>query len=194
LTRAGARLLDLRQGARVGTTSLRRQAQLRALRPDLDLVDLRGNVDTRIRRLRAGDFDAILLAMAGLVRLERAHEVSEALDPAVMLPAPGQGVIAIECRERDARVADCARQLNHPVTERTVAAERAFLRELGGGCNIPVGAHAVSVSDGVHLRALVARSDGSQILRFEGRGSAAEDLGRQAARDLIQRGARELLV
>ena len=127
LLSSGPRLLDLPAGATVGTTSLRRQAQLRALRPDLILADLRGNVDTRIRRLREGAFDAILLAMAGLTRLGRTGEVTEALDPRQFVPAPGQGAIALECREGDAAVRGAVAPLDHAPTARAIGAERSFL-------------------------------------------------------------------
>jgi hydroxymethylbilane synthase len=194
ISASGHSLAELPKGARVGTTSLRRQAQLRALRPDLSIADLRGNVDTRLRRLREGRFDAILLAMAGLTRLGRAAEVTEALDPGILLPAPGQGAIGLECRASDADVAAAVAPLHHEVTAASVAAERAFLAALGGGCNVPLGAFAeTDAAAGLRLRGLVARSDGSALLRGELRGGNAERLGRALADDLLARGARELL-
>jgi hydroxymethylbilane synthase len=193
LTADGRTLAALPHGSRVGTTSLRRQAQLRAARPDLAVADLRGNVDTRIRRLREGRFDAIVLALAGLARLGRAGEASEVLDTEVMLPAPGQGAIAIETRAEDPEVAQAVAPLDHPATARAVAAERAFLERLGGGCNVPLGAHAVADGDGLHLRALVARVDGTRVVRGESRGAEAESIGRGLAEDLLGRGAGELI-
>lgn len=188
-----ATLQELPAGKRVGTTSLRRRAQLAALRSDLALVDLRGNVDTRIRKLREGQCDAIVLAMAGLERLGRTDEVSQVLDPADMLPAPGQGVIAVECRTGDEAAAQALAPLNHSPTARTAAAERSFLAALGGGCNVPLGAYAEAVGSELRLTAVVARPDGSSLVRGERRGSEPEDLGRALAEELLSRGARELL-
>jgi hydroxymethylbilane synthase len=183
----------LPRGSRVGTSSLRRQAQLRAARPDLLVADLRGNVDTRLRRLHEGQFDAILLAVAGLARLGRADEATEVLDPEVMLPAPGQGAIGLECRVADQGVAEAVAPLHHPGTAHAVAAERALLARLGGGCNVPLGAYACPESEGLWLRALVARPDGSTVIRAEGRGREADALGRRVADDLFERGAQGLL-
>jgi hydroxymethylbilane synthase len=193
LLSAGPGLDGLPRGARVGTTSLRRRAQVRARRPDLDVQDLRGNVDTRIRRLREGAFDAILLARAGLVRLGRADEATEVLEPEVLLPAPGQGAIAIECRDGDARTAEAVAALDHPATARAVTAERAFLAALQGGCNVPLGAYAEPDARGLRLRGLVAREDGTRVLRGEVRGSDPAALGRALADELLAQGAEELL-
>ena len=193
ISRGGRPLSELPAGARLGTTSLRRQAQLRAARPDLVLADLRGNVDTRLQRLREGAYDAILLAMAGVTRLGRAGEVTEALPPEVMLPAPGQGAIALECREADRDLREVAAALNHAVTERCVTAERVFLAGLGGGCNVPLGAYAQADGDSLRLRGLVAREDGSVVLTGERRGAEPEALGRDLAGDLLEKGAGELL-
>jgi hydroxymethylbilane synthase len=188
-----AGLDELPHGATVGTTSLRRQAQLRAVRPDLEITDLRGNVDTRIRRLREGRFDAILLAMAGLLRLGRADEVTEPLDPRRIVPAPGQGTIALECRTGDVAVREAVAPLDHPSTARRVGAERAFLSALGGGCNVPLGAHAFEDEEGLELIGLVARVDGAELLRGERRGDDAHDIGVALAEDLLGRGAGSLL-
>jgi len=193
LVSQGPGLDELPRGARVGTTSLRRQAQLGAARPDLEVADLRGNVDTRLRRLREGKFDAILLAMAGLVRLGRADEVTEALDPGAFVPAPGQGTIALECRGDDQAVREAVAPLHHEPTARAVAAERAFLATLGGGCNVPLGAHATAREEGLDLVGFVARVDGSTLLRGERSGDAPVELGRALARDLLDRGAGDLL-
>ena len=190
---SGPRLADLPSGATVGTTSLRRQALVRAHRADLVLADLRGNVDTRIKRLREGRFDAILLAMAGLTRLGRAGEAQEALDPRDFVPAPGQGAIALECRDGDTAVREAVAPLDHAPTARAVAAERSFLEALGGGCNVPLGAHAFAMDGGLELVAFVAAVAGDGLLRGERRGSDARDLGRCLAEDLRSRGADALL-
>lgn len=193
LVSRGERLAALPRGAVVGTTSLRRRALVGALRPDLRLLDLRGNVDTRLLRLREGRFDAVLLAMAGLTRLGRAAEATEALDAHSFVPAPGQGAIALECRDADTAVRDAVRPLHHEPTARAVAAERAFLAALGGGCNVPLGAHATHAGAELELVAFVASEDGRQILRGERRGSDPEGLGRALADDLAARGARALI-
>jgi len=193
LLSSGPRLAELPAGATVGTTSLRRRALVRAQRADVVLADLRGNVDTRIKRLREGRFDAILLAMAGLTRLGRAGEATEVLDPRQFVPAPGQGAIALECRDGDRAVRDAVAPLDHAPTARAIAAERAFLEALGGGCNVPLGAHAFAVDGGLELVAFVAAVDGEGLLRGERRGSDPRDLGRALAEDLRSRGADALL-
>ncbi|HET7291959.1 MAG TPA: hydroxymethylbilane synthase [Vicinamibacteria bacterium] len=190
---SGARLDGLPPGARLGTTSLRRQSQLRARRPDLVVADLRGNVDTRLRRLREGAFEAILLAVAGMRRLERASEITEVLEPEVLLPAPGQGAIALECRAGDERAAAAVLPLGHEPTARVVTAERAFLAALGGGCNVPLGALAEEADGQLRLRAFVGREDGSAWLRSESRGAEPGALGRAVAEDLLARGAASFL-
>jgi hydroxymethylbilane synthase len=189
----GQGLRDLSAGARVGTTSLRRQAVLREVRPDLTVGDLRGNVDTRLTRLREGRFDAILLAMAGLVRLGRAAEVTEALDPALFVPAPGQGAIALECREGDGPIAEAVAPLHHAPTASAVGAERAFLSRLGGGCNMPLGAYAQADGSSLRLVAFLARPDGSRMMRGEQTGPAAAALGEVLAEEFLRRGAAALL-
>jgi hydroxymethylbilane synthase len=193
LVSSGPRLEELRAGASVGTTSLRRRALVGSLRPDLALQDLRGNVDTRLRRLREGRFDAILLAMAGLTRLGRASEVTEALDPRSFVPAPGQGAIALECREDDPAVRDAIAPLHHAPSARAVAAERAFLAAFGGGCNVPLGAHAFASGTGLELVAFVAAPDGRAMLRGERRGDDPAALGRTLADELLAQGARALI-
>ena len=186
---SGAGLDALPKGARLGTTSLRRQSQLRARRPDLVVAELRGNVDTRLRRLHEGAFDAILLAVAGVTRLGRAAEITEVLDPDVLLPAPGQGAIALECRADDERVRAAIAPLHHEPTARAVSTERAFLAALGGGCNVPLGALAEGAGGGLRLRAFVGREDGTAWLRSESQGPDPEGLGRVVAEDLLSRGA-----
>jgi hydroxymethylbilane synthase len=192
ISRSGAVLRDLPPRARVGTSSLRRQAQLRALRPDLELVAMRGNVDTRIAKLRAARYDAIVLAMAGLTRLGRGSEASEVLDASAMLPAPGQGVIALECRAGDADVRAGAALLHDLPTARAATAERTLLSVLGGDCNLPLGAYAEAVSGGLRLRGFVARPDGSGVLRSEASGADPDALGRRVGEDLLARGAQAL--
>jgi hydroxymethylbilane synthase len=188
----GPRLQDLPLGSRVGTTSLRRQAVLRDLRPDLVMTALRGNVDTRLSRLREGRFDAILLAMAGLTRLGRAPEATEALDPLRFVPAPGQGAIALECREGEPSLVEAVAPLDHALTAAAVAAERAFLSGLGGGCNVPLGAYAQADESGLKLVAFVARPDGSGMMRGERTGPGAQ-LGQALAEEFLSRGAASLL-
>jgi hydroxymethylbilane synthase len=193
LSASGLRLKQLPAGARVGTTSLRRRAQVAALRPDLVLQDLRGNVDTRIRKLREGTCEAILLAVAGLERLGRRAEADEVFAPDVLVPAPGQGAIALESREDDGAVAAAVAPLDHPSTSRAVSAERALLAGLHGGCNVPLGAHAV-VEDGVvHLTAFVARADGTGLLRGQARDADPLRAGAALADQLLARGAEELI-
>jgi hydroxymethylbilane synthase len=193
LSAGGAGLAGLPDGSRIGTSSLRRQCQLRALRPELEVVDLRGNVDTRIARMRDGRCDAIVLAMAGLDRLGRGDEVTEILDPGTFIPAPGQGAIALECRVADTAVAEAVAPLDHAATAREVAAERALLQALGGGCNVPLGAHATTQGAELRLVAFVGRSDGSSLVRGERRGADPGALGRGLAEDLQARGAAALL-
>ncbi len=190
---SGASLAGLPPGARVGTTSLRRRAQLLAARPDLAIADLRGNVDTRLRRLQEGAFDAIVIATAGITRLGRAAEITERLEPSVVLPAPGQGAIALECRDGDAAIAEAVAPLADGPTTAAVTAERALLAGLGGGCNVPLGAFAEAEGGALWLRALVARVDGRVVVRAEGRGGPPEALGRNVADELLRRGAGALL-
>ncbi len=187
---SGLPLAGLPAGSRIGTTSLRRAALVHDLRPDLVVEDLRGNVETRLRRLREGRFDAVVLAMAGLGRLGRAAEVTEALDPAVFVPAPGQGAIAVECRSGDDAVAEAVAPLHHELTGRAVAAERAYLAALGGGCNVPLGAHVVLARAELRLVGFVAEVGGARRLwRGEAWGRDPEALGRALADQVRARGA-----
>jgi hydroxymethylbilane synthase len=186
---------ELPQGARVGTSSLRRQCQLRAWRPDLQLLDLRGNVNTRLGRLDLGDYDAIVLACAGLKRLGMASRITRALTPEELLPAIGQGVIGIECRLEDQPVSQLIESLEHGPTRIRVQAERAFNATLAGGCQAPVAGFSL-LNDGLlELRGLVGRPDGSEIVRGQISGPAqdAETLGRELAEELLARGARPIL-
>lgn len=182
-------------GARIGTSSLRRQCQLLAARPDLDIATVRGGVHTRLAKLDGGEFDALILAVAGLQRLDMGERVREALAPEVMLPAVGQGVLAIECRARDTRTRKLIGVLNDSSAAERVTAERAMNRQLGGGCQAPIAGFAEHDGDELKLRALVASVDGRRVLRAEGRArrDAAESLGRSVAADLLSQGARGLL-
>src|SRR5204862_1117599 len=149
----------LPSGAVVATSSLRRRAQLLHRRPDLKLIDIRGNVETRLRKLEEQGLDATILAEAGLVRLGLAHRITEVLDPSWMLPAVGQGALGLECRADDAVTRAALEPLNDPATRAAVLAERAFLREMGGGCQVPMGAHAVVDEGGLRLRVAVLSAD-----------------------------------
>jgi hydroxymethylbilane synthase len=190
-----ARLEDLPRGAIVGTSSLRRQAQLYALRPDLSIQSLRGNVDTRIRKLDAGGMDAIVLACAGLVRLGLESRITARLDPKVCLPAVTQGVIGIECRSNDVRTAGLLQALEDTATRKVMDAERAFAARLGGSCQSPIAAYAELDADRITLRGLVAEPDGSRLLRDTESGSAGNPaaLGRQLAERMLAAGAGPLL-
>jgi hydroxymethylbilane synthase len=190
-----ARLEDLPRGAIVGTSSLRRQAQLYALRPDLKIESLRGNVDTRIRKLDAGGMDAIVLACAGLVRLGLESRITARLDPKVCLPAVSQGVIGIECRRSDARTVQLLQALEDAATRVGLDAERAFAARLGGSCQSPIAAYAELDADRITLRGLVAEPDGSRLLRDSSSGDLKNPaaLGRQLAERMLAAGAGPLL-
>jgi len=195
LTAKAARLDDLPRGARVGTSSLRRQAQLLAARPDLRIEALRGNVDTRLRRLDAGEMDAIVLACAGLIRLGLESRITARLDPTISLPAVAQGVIGIECRGADSRTLELVTVLNHPATRIAMDAERAFAHRLGGSCQSPIAAHAEIEGRSLILDGLVAEPDGSRLLRDRQSGSIEDPtaLGRLLAERILAAGAGPLL-
>ncbi len=186
VSRLGIGLEKLPRGARIGTSSLRRAAQLRAHRPDLNIVNIRGNVDTRLRKSLTDEYDAIVLAVAGLVRLGFADRITEYLSLDVMLPAPGQGALAIETRADDAHTHALVAQLDHVPTRAATNAERAFLRALGGGCQMPVAAYGKVDADTLHLRGLIASEDGTRISRGEliGNVTDAESLGEKLVRKL----------
>ncbi len=188
-------LAALPDGARVGTSSLRRACQLRARRPRLRILDLRGNVQTRLAKLDRGEYEAIVLAAAGLRRLGLGERIRAPLDPDQSLPAVGQGVIGIECRADDVRVLERILPLNDAPTAACVAAERAFGARLGGGCQVPIAGHATLAGPTLHLRGLVGRTDGSELVEGEVRGPAAEGaaLGRRLAEELLARGAARIL-
>jgi hydroxymethylbilane synthase len=195
LARSAVRVTDLPRGARLGTSSLRRQAQLLAARPDLLIVPLRGNVDTRVRRLDEGELDAIVLACAGLIRLGWESRITARLEPNECLPAVGQGIIGIECRESDTRTCSVLHALNHPPTRVVMDAERAFAGRLGGSCQSPIAAYATLEGDRLNLAGLVAEPDGSCLLRDSIVGSAAqaEMLGEQLADRVMAAGGGALL-
>ena len=195
ISRKYAKFTDLPQGARVGTSSPRRQAQLRQARPDLRLELLRGNVDTRLRRLDEGELDAILLACAGLERLGIAHHVTEQLPLALSLPAVGQGVIGIECRSDDARSRGVLAALHHEESFTRLIAERSFAATLGGSCHSPIAAHASLAGGTLTVHGFIGAPDGSETYRDELSGPAtqAETLGRELARRMQAAGAEPLL-
>jgi hydroxymethylbilane synthase len=190
----GRRLADLPTGARVGTSSLRRSAQLKKLRPDLVIESVRGNVDTRLRKLDQGQYDAILLAAAGLRRLGWENRISELLPDSIMCSAVGQGALAIETRPEGPGF-DACRPLDHAPTRAAVTAERGVLASLGGGCQVPIGAHATVEGNRLRLLGVVAAPDGSGLVsaHSEGPVADAETLGRKLGAQLLEQGAREIL-
>lgn len=189
------RLSELPDGARIGTSSLRRQCQLRARYPKCSVVDLRGNVNTRLAKLDAGEFDALILAVAGLERLGFADRIGAAIDPADSLPAVAQGAICIESRRDDAETNGYLAALDHAPTRRCVSAERALNARLDGGCQVPIAAYAEPRADSLHLRGLVGDPDGSRILQSEASGPADQPqaLGERVAEMLLARGAKSIL-
>jgi hydroxymethylbilane synthase len=201
VSQTGVALAALPEGAAVGTSSLRREAQLRTLRPDLEVRSIRGNVDTRVGKVRAGEYDAAVLAAAGIRRLGLESEVAEWLEPEVMLPAPGQGALGVQCRADDERVVELLAAIDDAVSRATTSAERAFLRALGGGCAAPVAALSTiarAPSDNVSRRmlvqmvALVASVDGSEVVRVSGEGEP-DELGERLAGEALTAGADRIL-
>lgn len=183
----------LPQGAKVGTSSLRRQAQLKAMRPDLAVHPLRGNVDTRIRKLEQGEYDAIILAAAGLNRLRKTELVREVIAADVMCPAAGQGALGIEIREGDTRMRELLAFLDDKNARTTTICERALLNQLGGGCQVPIGAHAVVVDGRIELRGIVAKPDGTLVLREDMTGTDPVALGEDVGRKLLVSGGQQIL-
>ncbi|GAA4620845.1 hydroxymethylbilane synthase [Actinoallomurus vinaceus] len=190
-----AKLADLRRGARIGTGSPRRVAQLRALRPDLDVVPIRGNADTRLRKVTDGEVDAVVLAFAGLTRIDRLEAVSEIFEPDQMLPAPGQGALAVECRSDRADLIELLATLDHAPTRAAVTAERMLLATLEAGCSAPVGAYAAWYDEIVHLTGVVVGYDGERQIRLSESGSPddSERLGRDLALRMLAEGADQLM-
>ncbi|HOP17834.1 MAG: hydroxymethylbilane synthase [Chromatiaceae bacterium] len=190
-----ASLVALPEGARVGTSSLRRQCQLADRRPDLQIIPLRGNVNTRLRKLDEEAYDAIILASAGLLRLGLGERIRSFIPTGESLPAIGQGAIGIECRAEDARINDLLAPLHHEPTASCVRAERAMNHRLQGGCQVPIGGHATLHDGEIHLRGLVGTIDGSEVIRAETRGAQAdaEQLGQSVAEELLAHGAAEIL-
>ena len=195
ISRDGAKLKDLQSGARIGTSSLRRQSQLRHYRPDLELLDLRGNVDTRLRKIAAGEFGAIVLATAGVNRLGSSDKITEILSTEIMLPAVGQGALGIETRADDRDTVRLVTALDDAESHAAVTAERALLRELEGGCQLPLGAWARHENGELRLEACVFSADGKEFVRNELRGDAedAEKLGVHLGQILIEAGADRIL-
>jgi hydroxymethylbilane synthase len=190
----GVTLKSLTAGAKVGTSSLRRAAQLRVIRKDLRIESVRGNLDTRVRKLDEGHYDAIVLASAGLMRLGWAHRIAEILSPEVMCPAVGQGALAVETRVDGSALEVCTR-LDHALTRAAVTAERAVLASLGGGCQVPIGAHAQVSGGMVQLTGVVISPDGQHVVRKSDQGAMAdaESVGRRVGAALLADGAREIL-
>lgn len=190
-----ASLDDLPQGARLGTSSLRRQSQIAAFRPDLKIIDLRGNVNTRLKKLDDGEYDAIILAAAGLKRLEFEERITQFIETDVCLPAIGQGAVGIECRSDDARVHNLIAPLNDNKTQIRVTAERAMNERLQGGCQVPIAGYAEFEKGLIMMRGLVGQVDGKKIIRGDIAGPAenAEELGIVLAEDLLSRGADKIL-
>lgn len=188
-------LKDLPQGAVVGTSSTRRKALLKAFRPDLELRDLRGNVDTRLAALGRGEYDAIVLAAAGLIRMDLRNRIDEFLDVSIMLPAPGQGALALQTRADDDLVIETAYSINDADTDDRITAERAFLHAIGMGCMAPVGALATIEKGILKLEGAIAAPDGSTVIRasIEGDPEECEALGEELAEDMLQQGAKDLV-
>ncbi len=195
ISRNGQPLASLSAGSRVATSSLRRQAQLRMLRRDLKVVPLRGNLDTRLKKLDRGECDALVLAAAGLARLGLAERVTSTFAIDQMCPAVGQGALAIEIRRGDQRIERAVEPLDHGATHQAVRAERATLRRLGGGCQVPIAAYAVADGHGLRLLGVVASTDGDEVIRASAGGSTddPEGLGAIVAQDLLRQGARAIL-
>jgi len=190
---AGHTLQELPPGATIGTSSVRRKAQLLALRPDLNIVDIRGNVDTRLRKVTAGQYDAILLAAAGVTRLGLGQHITQYLPTDQFLPAPGQGALAVQCRRDDTETLELLKVIEHLPTQMAVSAERAFLSALGGGCSLPIGASAVYVDQTVKLKAVVASPDGKALIHLSAKGRDPQNVGRLLAQQAIEKGAQKII-
>jgi len=194
VARDGAKLADLPAGARIGTGSPRRAAQLLALRADLRCVPIRGNAGTRLGKVSGGELDAVVLAYAGLARIGQAGAVTQVFEPDEMLPAPGQGALAVECREDDAELAALLQAVTDEASVAAVTAERSLLEALEAGCSAPIGAYAAGTTQ-LRMQAAVMSTDGSQVLRTHGGAAAAGawQLGRDLAAELLRSGAADLI-
>ncbi len=195
LSRDGSGFLHLKPGACIGTSSLRRISQLLNQRPDLTIHSLRGNLDTRIKKMEAGEFDAIVLAAAGIRRLGWSGRITEYLPVTISLPAIGQGALCIECREADAGTRELLSPLNHPETNICVRAERAFLKRLEGGCQVPIGAYSVLSGNNIIIEGFIASVDGRRMVRDKRTGTTdnPEDTGTALAESLLSQGGEEIL-
>ena len=189
------KLSDYKQGAKVGTSSLRRASQIKHIRPDLVIESIRGNLDTRLRKLKSGEYDAIVLAAAGLIRLGQENEITEYLDETRMVPAVGQGALCIETRENDPDIAPIMEKLDHPQTRCCVTGERAFLRRIEGSCHIPVACYGKLIDKKAVLTALVASEDGSHVIREQVTASldTIEAQGRHLADTILEKGGKRIL-
>ncbi len=195
ISKNGLRFSELNQGAVIGTSSLRRSAQLRHARPDIVIVPLRGNLDTRLKKLQAEDLDAIVLAAAGVKRLNLEHRITEYLNSDIMLPAVGQGALCIEMRQNDPKIESMLAALDHPHTRAIVLGERAFLNRLGGSCQVPIAGYGEINSNSFNLIGLVADLDGSRILKstLSGSSDSTETIGISLAEQLLAQGADKIL-
>lgn len=195
VSRNGVKLDDLPKGARVGTGSFRRTTQLLAFRPDLEVVPMRGNLETRLKKLETEGLDAIILAAAGLIRLDMADRISEFIEPEIMLPGGGQGAVGIESRKEDLAVMNRIFPLDHEESHRALEAERGFLTRLQGGCQVPIGVYATIEGETLRLRGLVGSLDGKQILKAETTGAIEdpEGIGFQLAGEILEMGADKIL-
>jgi hydroxymethylbilane synthase len=191
----GGRIAEIAQRARIGTSSLRRAAQLRVIRPDVAIENIRGNLDTRLRKLDEGKYDAIVLASAGLRRLGWAHRISELLEPEVMCPAVGQGALAVETRMDGGVAFQISRRLEHAPSRTAVTAERAVLASLGGGCQVPIGAYATVEAGLIQIQAIVVSPDGTQVIRKKSSGSVhhAAAIGQALGEELLAQGGAKIL-
>ncbi len=195
ISKSARRFAELRREAVIGTSSLRRAAQLRHARPDIEIVPLRGNLDTRLKKLQSDDLDAIVLAAAGILRLELEHRITQYLDADLMLPAVGQGALCIEIRQSDPDIESMTTALDHPDSRAIVMGERAFLNRLGGSCQVPIAGHGEIQGRQFHLTGLVADLNGSQVFKSKLAGPVAssESIGIDLAEQLLSRGAGKIL-
>jgi hydroxymethylbilane synthase len=193
ISRTGHTLAELSEGAKIGTSSLRREHQLQRLRPNIDIQSIRGNIDTRIKKCQAGEFDAILLAAAGLIRMGWEDKITQYLSLEESLPAVGQGALGIQARQEDHEVLTILESINDQETAEAVRAERAFLERLNGGCQVPIGAYCFRAEGSLVMQGMVASQDGQIFLKEELRGSEPEKLGLVLAEILLERGAKDFL-